>query len=1041
MATNVGLPEGFMLDAAANGLPQGFMLDAAAPATELEKQANRRRTLEQNDTFTSNLARGAKKRALGVAQATGLTKLLPDEYEAAAGDLAKQYQDESQAAGFNFGEILGDPLTYLPIPGNINAATKGARALQAAKIGGKFGILGGATDPLTDDQSRLANTALQGTLGVGFGALSQPVMDFVSQGIKGIGQYLFKVNPEKIAQMEAAGLKPTVQATTDRPWVVQTANVLENIPGVGRGFKKTATGYEDDVTRALAAGGLKGDVQPEDAGRTVNAMIQRKEGIPLEQEMQDIVRQRAREASNLRNIIPNPRITEEQAGRSIAEGMSRKVGADIGLGSRIREDVIKAEQGVRVPLPDILSLRSQIPLSGIDDNLLKEAQSFLDRNAIWDVATNKRYIDADTLYQLKGLVGKATTPKEATTSKYIYSTLKNVEQQLAATADQQNKGAISSLVEKYGVNHTPSQVAEFEQQLYGRKPGTAAGVSVSQAADEFNQLFREGIDYKKHLLNKFTKEPIEQAGREVYAQKPLESTFQSAHSALQNTPSLFDEVSNSLTTPRQKNVFSANMLKLAGGDIGNTEQWVKNYSKLPERNRLSLVYGNKALKGELDNLVTRISSIPDKPTLATPLMDKFGEKSPEKVFGTIASDLDKGGTELANLRGLLTPSENSELTDGLYRHFASDNQGLSKIKWADEYSKMTNEARAAFANNDPALKASLDSLSTAINNIRNIQGFDTARNVSRMVNAGAMGASGLLALAFGIHVASGTVGSGAIVGTAMSKLMNDPNATRALANWTKLAPTQFGMGRKAALQSLYQAIEASPLLSDEEKQSLIKANESPVIRDPQVPGGYKLDMKGLPDATPTNPSNGTLPPVTPERDVPNIPLYNKKQEAGQSDYLDKLYQVESGGNAQAANPKSTATGLAQITDGTWRGLQRKYPQFRGKNKNDPTVQEEATLVLQQESDDAITAAGLTPDDDTRSFVHFLGETDSRKLLKNLDSNIPAAKLTPAAARSNPEYFYERTKSGMRRARTPREVFEFRKRKMSKAENEIQLARR
>jgi len=108
--------------------------------TPQQIEEGKQRTLAQKDTFTDNLARGAKKRVLGVAQATGITKLLPDEYEAAANDLAKQYQEESQAAGFSVGEILGDPLTYLPVPGNIGTATKGARTLQAGKIGGKFGI-------------------------------------------------------------------------------------------------------------------------------------------------------------------------------------------------------------------------------------------------------------------------------------------------------------------------------------------------------------------------------------------------------------------------------------------------------------------------------------------------------------------------------------------------------------------------------------------------------------------------------------------------------------------------------------------------------------------------------------------------------------------------------------------------------------------------------------------------------------------------------------------------------------------------------------
>lgn len=854
-------------------------------------------TPPMDDSFFGDLKRAAEGRVIGMAQlGDSLTnynpgawladKILPEKvvqrgkenekmYREILSDRAKQIQTEQAQRGFSGlpGQILGDPLTYLPIGVAVNAESKLARAGQAAVGAGMYGVAGGATDPLTSDQNRGEHTLMQGVIGALTGGTLQPFMDMASTGVRKLGNAIFAPNPEKIAQIDEAArliqdpkiakqMKPTMQAVTDKPWVSATANVMENVPFAGKQFKKTAQGYEKATQAILDDAKLKGIVQPEDAGRVVNDMIQRKEAIPLEQEIQDIAMRKAREGANLRNVVTAPQITEEQAGRSIAEGMNRRVGADIGLASRIRGDVIKAEQGVKVPVPDILNLRSQIPLAGIDDNLLKEAQAFLDKNAIWDVATNKRYIDADTLYQLKGLIGKATTPKEATTGKYIYAALKDAEGQLARAADQQNKGAISSLVEKYGANHTPEQVAQFEQQLYGRTPGTAAGTSVSQATDEFNQLFREGMDYKKNLLNKFTKEPIEQAGREVYAQKPLESTFQAAHSALQGTPSLFDEVANSLTTPRQKNVFSANMVKLAGGDIANTDQWVKNYTKLPERNRLSLVYGDKALKNELDNLATRLSAIPEKPTLATPLLDKFGKKSPEKVFTTIASELDVGGTELANLRKSLNRQENLSLTDGLYKHYATDEHGLSKIKWAKAFRGMTDEAKVAFANNDPRLASDLDKLANAIGNIEKVQGFDRAKGVGRFIGASITSGSGIFALLTGYHLGAGVPFSAFAAGKTLSKVMNDPDIVRSIANYGKLMPTNLTAGKRFAIQAINKSIMNSTYLSDDEKQKLIQLNN----------GGQNV-------SPPNSPSNGTTPPVTPERTPPNIPLYNKKQEA------------------------------------------------------------------------------------------------------------------------------------------------------------------
>lgn len=821
------------------------------------------------DSFTGDIQRAAAGRVIGAAQLGDtlsdynpvdwlVKKILPEKmiqenegkkrvFRENLSDVANQLQYEQAQRGIKGlpGAILGDPLTYVPIGGAINAPTKLGRAGQAAKNAGLFGVAGGLTDPLTEEQNRGTHALMQGGLSAATGAVMQPAIDLVSTGVRKLGNAIFAPNAEKIAQIDEAAkliqdpeiakhMKPTIQAVTDKPWVSATANVMENVPFAGREFKKTAQGYEAAANELASQAGLRGVVQPEDAGRAINDMIQRKEAIPLEQEIQDIAMRKAREGANLRNVVPAPQITEEQAGKSIAQGMGRKLGADIGLASRIREDVIKAEQGVKVPVPDILALRSKIPLAGVDDTLLKQAQAFLDKNAIWDEIQNKKYINADTLYQLKGLIGKATTPKEATTGKYIYAALKDAEGQLARAADQQNKGAVSSLIDKYGANHTPEQIAQFEQQLYGRTPGTAAGTSVSQATDEFNQLFREGMDYKKNLLNKFTKEPIEQAGREVYAQKPLESTFQAAHSALQATPSLFDEVASSLTTPRQKNVFSANMIKLAGGDIANTDQWVKSYTKLPERNRLSLVYGDKALKNELDNLATRLSAIPEKPTLPTPLLDKFGKKSPEKVFTTIASDLQTGGTELANLRNSLTPQENLSLTDGLFRHYAQDEHGLSKIKWAKAFRSMTDEGKIAFANNDPQLALELNKFADAVGNLEKVQGFDRVKGVGRFVaSSGVASAPGILALLTGIHLGGAYIGGGATI-AALSKVMNDPNIVRAITDYAKLAPTKLSLDKRVAIQAINKAISASSYLNEDEKNDLINLNqESP--NAPQTP--------------------------------------------------------------------------------------------------------------------------------------------------------------------------------------------------------------
>jgi len=427
----------------------------------------------------------------------------------------------------------------------------------------------------------------------------------------------------------------------------------------------------------------------------------------------------------------------------------------------------------------------------------------------------------------------------------------------------------------------------------------------------------------------------------------------------------------------------------AKGDIFDFNQWAEGFKKLPASTKIALAGSEQRLQ-ELTNMADDILSKSQQLEQVTDTFGKFLKVGKQEAADKMVTTIQRNPEMYRQYMKLLPEQTQNKIISLAHKDLGGGNT-FDIEKWGKGVQNLDPDSLLALAKDDPKMAEQLIKIAEKAEGrgafVRNVRGI-------------------LNTASFGI---SHKVGYATVV---MGRLLANKNGVAALSGIARVSDKNFPNAMKSLTGRL-----------------------TDIVRE--------IENEGAVQPTNPQPSEPVAPPVTPERDVPNIPLYNQKQEAGQGDYLKTLAQVENAGrDTPDKNPNSSATGKYQIANDTWAGLQENYPEkFRGKDKNDPTVQEEATLVLQKESDDAITAAGLTPDDDTRSFVHFLGETDARKLLPKLNSKISAAKLAPRAAKSNPEYFYEKLPNGKRRERTPKEVFEYRKMKMSKAENEIQLARK
>lgn len=161
--------------------------EVTAPAAEPQKPGFiegipaflREQYVEPVKNFGRGAVDAAKSRALGIAQAgadalpgnvisPGTKQLLRDE---AALLEAKRKQGISGAGGFA-GQVAGDPLTYIPLPGG------GSIAALAGK-GAATGGLSGLTSPVADGQSRTANTLI----GMAFGGAAGAAIPAVTKSI------------------------------------------------------------------------------------------------------------------------------------------------------------------------------------------------------------------------------------------------------------------------------------------------------------------------------------------------------------------------------------------------------------------------------------------------------------------------------------------------------------------------------------------------------------------------------------------------------------------------------------------------------------------------------------------------------------------------------------------------------------------------------------------------------------------------------------------------------------------------------------------
>lgn len=125
--------------------------------------------------------------------------------------------------------------------------------------------------------------------------------------------------------------------------------------------------------------------------------------------------------------------------------------------------------------------------------------------------------------------------------------------------------------------------------------------------------------------------------------------------------------------------------------------------------------------------------------------------------------------------------------------------------------------------------------------------------------------------------------------------------------------------------------------------------------------------------------------------------------------VDRIIGVESGGNPNAKNPNSSATGLGQFIESTWLNLFKKYFPDRAAGMTDAMIlalREDADASRQmvelymRENAEALRAAGNEINDANLYLAHFLGAGGANKLLSSAPGTKANDVLAPGQISAN-----------------------------------------
>ena len=123
-----------------------------------------------------------------------------------------------------------------------------------------------------------------------------------------------------------------------------------------------------------------------------------------------------------------------------------------------------------------------------------------------------------------------------------------------------------------------------------------------------------------------------------------------------------------------------------------------------------------------------------------------------------------------------------------------------------------------------------------------------------------------------------------------------------------------------------------------------------------------------------------------------------------AEYVQRVAQIESGGNRLALNRASSAAGLFQFTQPTWEALRRRHPELRLTSAGRLDADQATRAMIAFTLDNASFLRSRTGREPTLAdlyLAHFLGPLGAMDLLLAAPDSPAGRALGKAAVRANP----------------------------------------
>lgn len=147
-----------------------------------------------------------------------------------------------------------------------------------------------------------------------------------------------------------------------------------------------------------------------------------------------------------------------------------------------------------------------------------------------------------------------------------------------------------------------------------------------------------------------------------------------------------------------------------------------------------------------------------------------------------------------------------------------------------------------------------------------------------------------------------------------------------------------------------------------------------------------------------------------EAELEQLPPHEAREALmpqGSNSFVEKVVGVESRGNPNAKNQKSTATGAGQFIEGTWRKfIAARHPELLSEPdvlglRNDPALSREAVAWYAHENGKYLASKGLPANDATLYLAHFAGPDGAAKILMASTDTPIESVLTAGQIKANP----------------------------------------